>query len=472
MALSANPLMKRWQLRNFAAVYLTYFSYYLCRYNMPIAKTDLSRTFHWSAQDIGKVFSALTVCYAVGQFVNGQLGDRFGARRISSLGVLGSVVMNLGVLLLTLLADPASGGDGAILGLLILFWGANGFFQSMGWSPMVRLMAHWFPIDGRGKVMGLFGTSYQFGAAAASLLAIFLAGDFARRLGGDWRMVFLVPSVILGAMGIFFYWAVRDSPAQLGLPTLDEEGDPRAAHEKKIARDNGRSIIQNLRATLGNPYLWLVAGVFFMLDMNRYGFVNWMPAFIDDHAAQGISPLMANLSKMMKICIHPLAGATGALVAGWATDRFFGGRRAPVIVLLLVPLGFFSIWFPHINPANTALVVTVVALVGFCTYGPHILMVGHAAQDFGRKHGSSSAAGFIDCVGYIGASLAGWGAGKMIDAKGYEFTFTVFGLAAMIGAAMAGLIWKVRPRKEVVLRERPHDELTRKSPAGAGTPNA
>ena len=152
---------------------------------------------------------------------------------------------------------------------------------------------------------------------------------------------------------------------------------------------------------------------------------------------------MAGFGKMIKICIHPLAGSVGALTAGWATDRFFGGRRAPVIVLLLVPLGLLSIWFPHIHAGNTVLVVTVVALVGFCTYGPHILMVGHAAQDFGKKSGSSGAAGFIDSIGYVGASFAGWGAGRMIDANGYQFTFTVFGIAALIGAAMACAIWKV-----------------------------
>jgi len=50
-----------------------------------------------------------------------------------------------------------------------------------------------------------------------------------------------------------------------------------------------------------------------------------------------------------------------------------------------------------------------VAIIGFCTYGPHILMVGHAAQDFGKKSGAAGAAGFIDGMGYIGASLAGWG---------------------------------------------------------------
>jgi len=472
MALSANPLMRR-QIAAFAAVYVTYFSYYLCRLNMPIVKTNFSRAFQWSAADFGKVLTALTIFYAIGQFVNGQLGDRFGARRISAFGALGSVAMNLCVFALVLFAipvgDTAAAGSAAsaaapdhslILTLLIVFWGANGFFQSMGWGPMVRLMAQWFPVKGRGKVMGLLGTCYQLGAAVASLLAIFLTGDFVRRLGGDWRLAFLVPSVILGAISLCFYMVVRDSPADVNLPPISDESDASPSLDKSAAQaqtaaatvrslsgGERRTLRQNLLATLANPYLWLVAGVFFMLDLNRYGFVNWMPAFLDAQTSKGAAATSsAGLGKMIKICIHPLAGSLGALAAGWATDRFFGGRRAPVIAMLLAALGLLSLWFPHIHAENTALVVAIVALVGFCTYGPHILMVGHAAQDFGKRSGASGAAGFIDSIGYIGASLAGWGAGKMIDASGYSVTFSVFGIAALAGAAMACLIWKAGPQ--------------------------
>ena len=121
--------------------------------------------------------------------------------------------------------------------------------------------------------------------------------------------------------------------------------------------------------------------------------------------------------------------------------------------MLLALLGLFSFAFPHVNPANTGLVVLVVALVGICTYGPHILMVGHAAQDFGKKSGAAGAAGFIDAVGYIGASLAGWWAGTLIDARGYETTFVVFGSAALLGALLAALLWKAGPKTEAASLE-------------------
>ncbi|HPM79233.1 MAG TPA: MFS transporter [Candidatus Anammoximicrobium sp.] len=180
--------------------------------------------------------------------------------------------------------------------------------------------------------------------------------------------------------------------------------------------------------------------------MNRYGFVNWLPAFLDAQGIGDAAPLLANFKKAMTLCIHPLAGSAGAILAGWASDRFFGGRRAPVMVALLVLLGVFSILFPYLDPTNTALVLLVVAAVGFCTYGPHILMVGHAAQDFGKKSGAAGASGFIDAMGYVGATLAGWGAGRLIKSQGYEITFVTFGSAAFLAALLACMIWKVRPQ--------------------------
>ena len=433
--------LRHWQVRIFSTVWITYFAYYLCRYNMPMVSREMGKAFSWDTIQIGIIFSSLTLMYAVGQFVNGQLADRFGSRLIASLGVAGSVSMNIAVFLVTLLMSPETTNPRTILLLVVIFWGANGFFQAMGWSPMVRIMAHWFSSKNRGKVMGLMGTCYQFGAAFSWFLAFFIVTYYAQKMGGDWRVAFLVPAGLFAVVGVVFFVFIRNTPEDVGLPTV--EADEHS--EIGLVGKSQRTIVQNIARTLKNPYIWIVASTFFLLDMNRYGFVNWLPDFLAE-SGESIGVGGFGFKEVMKRIIHPLAGSAGAITAGWATDRFFKGRRAPVIALLLMLLGISSIIFPYLDPSNSGLVIFVIAVIGFCTYGPHILMVGHAAQDFGKKSGAAGAAGFIDGMGYIGASLAGWGAGVLIVRCSYEFTFVLFGLAAILGALLVCLIWKAGPK--------------------------
>ena len=55
--------LRHWQVRIFSTVWITYFAYYLCRYNMPMAKTRLCQTFAWDAEHIGIIFTAPTLMY-------------------------------------------------------------------------------------------------------------------------------------------------------------------------------------------------------------------------------------------------------------------------------------------------------------------------------------------------------------------------------------------------------------------------
>lgn len=442
---SSSDDLRGWQVRIFSTVWITYFAFYLCRYNMPMVSRDMCDAFSWDKSQIGIVFSSLLMMYAIGQFVNGQLADRFGSRLIATLGVFGSVSMNMAIFVVTLTMSPETTNPRTILLLVAVFWGANGFFQSMGWTPMVRIMAHWFSSENRGKVMGLLATCIQFGAAFSWFLAFFISTYYARRMGGDWRAAFWVPAGLFAIVGVIFLVYIRNTPEDVGLPAVEADDHS----EIGLVGESQRTIVQNIARTLRNPYIWVVALTFFLLDMNRYGFVNWLPDFLAE-SGESIGDGGFGFKEVMKRIIHPLAGSAGAVTAGWATDRFFKGRRAPVIALLLALLGILSIIFPYLDPSNTALVIFVIAAIGFCTYGPHILMVGHAAQDFGKKSGAAGAAGFIDGMGYIGASLAGWGAGVLIMRRGFEFTFVLFGLAAILGAMLVCLIWKAGPETHTV----------------------
>ena len=202
--------MKSWRLRTFMTVWVTYLAFYLGRVNIGIAKPFMMAEFGMDPATFGTIGTALFIMYAIGQFVNGQLGDKFGARRIVAIGLIVSAIINI-----------LMGFSLGILWILIILWGINGYFQSMGWAPSVKTVANWYPPDQRGKRSSRLATSYLTGGAVSWILATFLLTT----LGLDWRFSFWVPGFIMLALGIHWYIRVRNAPEEVGLPTIEEQCD-------------------------------------------------------------------------------------------------------------------------------------------------------------------------------------------------------------------------------------------------------
>lgn len=421
---------KSWQLRIFITIWITYGSFYLCRANMSFALPGLAAEFGYSKTMLGLLGTALFIMYSIGQFVNGQLGDKFGARKLVFVGMICSALLNIAFSFTTAFT------------FMLIVWGLNGYFQSMGWAPQVKTMANWFTVKQRGKWMGLMGSCYQIGNAYSWLLASYLAASY------GWRTIFWVPAVIFLASSIHFVTRLRNAPEEVGLPPIEHlrkimEGEGvTPGTVPAAAKDEHMGFAYTIKICVTNPRIWGVAVAFFCLDIIRYGFFYWAPVYLIE--AQGATISSAGL----KVAILPLAGSAGAIVTGWATGKFFQNRRAPVICICLFGLAIFSYLFYNAPPGAWVWSLICLAVVGFCTYGPHVLMVGHAAQDFAGRKAAASAAGFIDGFGYIGAAMTGVFTGWLVDNYGWYAGFYYWIIAAVVAGCIMLALWKV-PVEEV-----------------------
>ena len=177
--------LRAWQLRIFWLLWGAYASYYLCRVNFAVAQPMMLREFpDWTAAQIGTIPSVYSLCYAVGQMVNGTLGQRWGARAMMTCALVVAAVTNL------LFSRTSS------FTVMLVLWGCNGYAQSAGWSLLVQTIANWNTSARRGTVVGLISTCYQVGNVASWLLA----GTLCEAVG--WRASFWVPSLLLVPMAI------------------------------------------------------------------------------------------------------------------------------------------------------------------------------------------------------------------------------------------------------------------------------
>lgn len=412
---STSELFRYWRKRILITTWLTYSTFYLCRLNLSVAIPGIEGEFGYSKALLGGIATALFVTYAAGQFISGQLGDKLGARKLVTIGILGSAILNVAF------------GFSTGITVMIIIWGLNGIFQSMGWAPSVKTVASWFPSRMRGKVGGVLGTSYIIGNAYSWALAGFVAGIL------GWRWCFWVPAIIFFISGAHWYIRSRNAPEEVGLPASEKE--VRKTNPRKTAN---KGLYPGFRYTvmlvLKHPMVWCGAFGLLFLNMVRYGFGVWIPTFMFEMQGVSIS------SAALKAAIVPLAGALGVITAGWISDKLFHYKRGPIAAIMCFTLAAAVFVFPHIPAGSLALGIAGLFVIGFMVYGPHVLIVGIIPMDVGTRKAAASVTGFIDGFGYIGAALVGVLSGLLVDAYGWYAAFYFWTMAAVITAILMVLM--------------------------------
>ena len=142
--------------------------------------------------------------------------------------------------------------------------------------------------------------------------------------------------------------------------------------------------------------------------------------------------------------LFELAGPASVLIAGFISDRYFGTRRVPISVICLVLLA--GLLFVLDDLPHTAWVLAVgLFVLGFLVYAPDMMVSGIAAVDFGTKKGASTASGFINGLGSIGAVLGGTLPGFLQSRWGWEGVFSVLAVSVLVAAALLLPKWNALP---------------------------
>jgi sugar phosphate permease len=391
-------------------IWLTYGSFYFCRQNIAAAVPGLKGEGLDEVQ-IGYILGGLKIAYAIGQLVNGQLAERIPARLLLAIGMLASAGLNV-------IFGFAEG-----LYFLIFVWACNGYCQALGWPPCIRVVANWFPFSSRGRAIGIIGTSYQFMAGVTYLVA----GVSVHWFG--WRGAFYVPAALLAAAAIHMLVFLRESPGG---------ADARTAFEQR--RSVGRGPwTENVLVTLTNPGLWLLAVTLFLLDATRYFFQDWGLAHLLDVQKSSV------LSAAVKYAVLPAGGIVGALFGGWVTDRYFGGRRAPVICGLLLLLGGLTVAYDILSRTSVSATVVLLFWIGFAIFGAQVLLVGTAPADLARGGTAAAAVGFVNFMGYMGAFTGDLVTGYLKLQYEWQTAIHFWAACCVAAAAVVALLWRVGP---------------------------
>lgn len=385
-------------------LWVTYASFYLLRVNIAVAVPGIIHDTELTRTQLGAVLSAFFFSYALGQLINGQLGDWLKPRYLIVLGLAGSTAINGIFPFVT-----------PLLAVMIVMWAINGYIQSMGWAPAVRTLSNWHGSEELGRASGVLGTSYIAGSAASWLLASLTI----RHL--PWQAVFWSPLVLTSCIAIYYLRNGRSTPT---LDSTEHSVTPRSGGVEALAR---------LKLTFGTRLPWYAGIALCGLNVVRYGFLSWAPTMLFELEEETVS------HAAFKALAFPLAGMAGAILAGRASDK--AGKRGPVAFVMLCLLVVACICFTLVIGHHAFWSTLLLLAIGFLTFGPHVLLVGAIPADFGARGASSSVAGFVDAFGYLGAAVTGIVTGFLSDKFGWGYALVFWIAGALLAAGMALAIW-------------------------------
>jgi sugar phosphate permease len=301
--------------------------------------------------------------------------------------------------------------------------------QGCGWSACLKVLGSWFARKERGTVMAWWGTSYVLGGFLATVFATFAATQMFVAPSLGWRRGFLFPAIILAGAAVWFGLRTRNAPPEVGLPAH--------AEEKEETQDSG-SPWQAART----PEVWILAGMYFFLKITRYSLLFWLPLYLVQRMQYGEDWAGYTSS------LFELVGFSGALIAGYVSDRLLNGRRYPVGATMLFLLAGWLLIHPVIGRLGPAAMAVSVSMLGILVYGPDLLMSGPASIDAVGSAHAARAAGIVNGVGSLGQMISAYVVAVIVSRFGWDQLFTFFVLCAAAAGGLLTLRWNKGQQQE------------------------
>jgi ACS family glucarate transporter-like MFS transporter len=381
---------------------------YIDRVCIAEAAPAIAKDLKISKGQLGWVFGAFTLAYALFELPSGYLGDAFGPRRVLIRIVIWWSFFTI-----------ATGWAWNFLSLTsarFLFGaGEAGCFPNL-----TRALNTWLPAKERNRAQALLWMSARWGGAATPYLVLLVLGLV------NWRVAFL----LFGALGILwaliFYSWYRDDPrghrsvnaAEMALLPL--------------ASDDPSASIKVLWSSLvRSKSIWLLCGQYFASTYYFYFFITWFPTYLLEvhHFDIKKSALLAGLPLFV--------GGLGSIFSGWITPhvqrlfrsvsvtrRFIGVVGAGATATCLIAATSLR------DPVLVVGAITVASLFSDMT----LPLAWTTCMDVGGKHvGTVSAT--MNMMGNIGGFVSPVVVGYIVGiTKCWDLTFYVMAGLYLIGA--------------------------------------
>ena len=379
---------------------IAYCSVYICRDILSALSPQLTDAGIFTTDQLGTLSSVFFFTYAIGQLINGIIGDKVPGKYMVSLGLI------LASFCLFALPHIAS-----ISTVPNIVYGAMGFFLAMVYAPMTKLISENTETD--------LATRCHVAHAMASYIAAPVSGLFATWLA--WVPAFHVSSSILLIMGIAFFTSFT---------VMEKKGIVKSSRTVRQQEAGGSIRVLLQRRIVKWTFIAMLTGIV------RTAILFWLPTYISQHLS----------FEAEKASLLYTAGTSILFVNSFLAVFFLRilKKNMDHCVLLFFSVAavcFLGVYFIHQPYVNLALLIIGMIFsncsssIMWSRYCPSLIDTGMM----------SSATGFLDFCSYMAAAISSKLFGGAVGAIGWSNLILVW-----LGLMVLGVILSIPGKKAKV----------------------
>lgn len=376
----------------------SYLGVYFARNILSVVTPQIIESGKYTTEYIGSLSSIYFVLYAVGQLINGIIGDKVKARYMISLGLILAGVFNF---LFPVIIDIALGS--------YIIYGMSGFFLSMIYGPMTKIVAE--------NTEPIYATRCSLGYTFVSFFATPLAGVAATFL--VWQSVFRVSSAILVVMGIMCFCF---------LLFFEKKGIVEY-NQYKPKRESGKNI-----KVLFEQRIIKFTLISFITGIVRTSVVFWMPTYISQHLG------FASEKSVAIFTISTFFISMTTFIAIFLYESLHRNMDLTILVVFISAAFFFMLVYFVREPLVNITFLVFAIISSNCAAS---MLFGRYCPSLRDTGMVSTATGFLDFVSYIAASASSKIFANAVSLIGWQNLILIW-LVLMLLGIMVSIPWKWR----------------------------
>lgn len=392
-------LQNKKQIKKLIIIFtFTYMISYVTRINYGAVILEMQYATQISKSLLSMALTGSFITYGVGQIISGICGDKISPKKLMSLGLACTVLMNC---LIPICSNAYQ---------MLIVWCLNGFAQAFMWPPLVRIMAVLLTEDDYklATVRVTWGSS--FGTIAVYLISPLIISFL------SWKWVFIFSAICGAVMLLIWNMYAIDIPK-----------------ESKKEKSNTIPIYKII-----TPVILGVMLVIILQGMLRDGVTTWMPSYISD---------IYNFSNEVSILsgvILPLFSILSLEIAAWLYRKIF--KNPLMCSAMIFATGTFAAFALVILTGKNAIFsIFSCALLTSCMHGVNLMLIGMLPAFFKKTGCVSTVSGLLNACTYIGSAISTYGIAVISENFGWNSTLLIWLFIAILGTTICFIcakFWK------------------------------